>query len=147
METLQQRMAMKALQNVKAYKDEHSAEADRKKYGSMAHKLPILIHSAGLAQALAFIEARDVAPHKTLLDHVAQTLEMPGIENASQLADRSHRAPLSEYMLLTRRALAALLWYKRFAESVLDVKLKDAARIDDAGEETPAGEEAANVQT
>ena len=30
-------------------------------------------------------------------------------------------------MLLTRRTLQALLWYKRFAESILNVKARDEA--------------------
>ncbi len=42
-----------------------SGENYYKKYGSMAHKLPILVRQAGLAQALAFADTRKpAAQHK-----------------------------------------------------------------------------------
>ena len=87
-------------------------------YGSMAHQLPVLVRSAGLAQALAFVEARGKEAHKRLLDDLAQVV---GYDNGKALAAKSRTASLTEYMLLTERVLAALIWYKRFAQSVLDV--------------------------
>jgi len=43
------------------------------------------------------------------------------------LLECAREAELTEYMLLTRQALAALLWYKRFAQSLLDVTDAQAA--------------------
>jgi CRISPR-associated protein Cmr5 len=94
------------------------SEADRKKYGSMAHKLPILIRTAGLAQALGFLDARGNDAQARLLQHLAEVL---GFDKATLLA-RSREAPLTDYMRLTRQAMAALIWYKRFAQSVLQVE-------------------------
>ncbi len=85
----------------------------------MAHKLPILIRTAGLAQALAFVNARGKEEHKRLLNDLALTLKQQNREN---LAETAMNAALSEYIYLTQQALAALLWYKRFAQSVLDVQ-------------------------
>lgn len=89
----------------------------RTSYGSMAHKLPVLIRTAGLAQALAFLETRGDEGQRTLLKHLEIIFDMrPG-----ELATRSRIVELGEYMLLTRQCLDALLWFKRFAQSVLDV--------------------------
>ncbi|MBE3518906.1 MAG: type III-B CRISPR module-associated protein Cmr5 [Firmicutes bacterium] len=89
------------------------------KYGSLAHKLPVLIRTAGLAQALAFVDARGGDAGKALLEHIAGVV---GLENREKLIDRSRKADLEEYMHLSRRVLAALVWYKRFAQSVLGVE-------------------------
>lgn len=98
-------------------------------YGSMAHKLPVLIRTAGLAQALAFLEAKgkekakekeeakekDPKALRILCEHLAKVV------GRSDLVARSREAPLDEYMQLTRQCLDALLWFKRYAQSVLDV--------------------------
>src|SRR6266480_672771 len=98
-------------------------EADRNRYGAMAHQLPILIRSAGLAQALAFLESRDPKGHKQLLIDLAATVGQPGT-----LLQWAREGSIDEYMNLTRQVMAALLWYKRFAQSVLDIKVSDVAR-------------------
>ena len=101
-------------------------KAYRNAYGSMAHKLPLLIRSAGLAQALAFVEARGLAAHKDLLDHLAEVV-IDQNTNGDQFAQKSRETvELSEYMYLTHEAMAALVWYKRFAQSVLDVDPSEA---------------------
>ena len=98
----------------------------KKAYGSMAHKLPLLIRSAGLAQALAFVEARGLQAHKDLLDHLAEVV-IDQNTKGPQLAQRSRDTEeLSEYMYLTHEAMAALIWYKRFAQSVLDIDPSEA---------------------
>jgi len=45
-------------------------------YGAMAHKLPILIRKAGLAQALSFVEAKakDKAAYSSLLTDLKATV-------------------------------------------------------------------------
>jgi len=101
---------------------------ERKRYGSMAHKLPILVRQAGLVQALAFVQSRCKVPYNRLLAHLAETV---GAANADALLDHSRRANLSEYILLTDQVMLALKWYKRFAQSVLKVDPTDDA--DDGG--------------
>jgi CRISPR-associated protein Cmr5 len=118
MKTLQQHMAVSALDRVKAFKGNATAEA-QDKYSTMARKLPVLILSAGLVEALAFVESRGDNAQTRLLDDVAHTVNWPGATSAETLAERSRTAELGEYMLLTRRVIDALTWYKRYAESVL----------------------------
>lgn len=91
-------------------------DSERKQYGSMAHKLPILIRTAGLAQALAFVEARGKDAHKAMLS------DLVIVVGEKNLVQRSREAELGEYMLLTQHTLAALLWFKRYAQSVLGVE-------------------------
>ncbi|HBY95351.1 MAG TPA: type III-B CRISPR module-associated protein Cmr5 [Chloroflexi bacterium] len=97
---------------------EDVGEAERKKYGSMAHKLPVLIRTAGLAQALAFVDTRGDDTHHKLLNHLAVTV---GYGSGEKLLEASRTAQLGAYMHLTQKVLQALLWYKRYAQSVLDV--------------------------
>ncbi|MBX3015607.1 MAG: type III-B CRISPR module-associated protein Cmr5 [Caldilineaceae bacterium] len=105
---------------------EKMSEEERKKYGSMAHKLPVLVRTAGLAQALAFVDARSSAPAKTLLDHLASILQ---VKDKSELLKQSRENGLAEYMHLTQNVLIALVWYKRFAQSVLGIDASEAQNV------------------
>lgn len=128
MHTRDQRYANQILEQVKAISN--VPEGERKKYGTMAHKLPVLVRTAGLAQALAFVDARGSDAQKRLLDHIAEVVNLNGRET---LLQESRSAELGAYMHLTHNVLAALIWYKRFAQSVLNV---DAG--DESGEEDEA---------
>lgn len=122
MQTRDQRYAAEIFRQVsefKTLKDSEGKQSDYKEYGAMAHKLPVLIRTAGLAQALAFVQARGKDPHKQLLNHLAKVVNFT---NGDALAHRSREADLEAYMYLTEQTLAALLWYKRFAQSVLEVE-------------------------
>ena len=123
MQTRDQKYAIDVYKRV-----EKIEEKDRKSYGAVAHKLPILIRTAGLAQALAFVEARGKEPQNRLLSDLAKTV---GKSNKGDLLDRARKADLSEYIHLTQQVLAALLWYKRFAQSVLGVDASEASTKED----------------
>jgi CRISPR-associated protein Cmr5 len=139
METLQQRMAIKAYENVEAFGKDHADDKARNKYAGMAHKLPVLIHNAGLAQSLAFVQSRKPAEQKLLLNHLAATIEFPGVTDGASLLRLSREAPLMEYMLLTRRVLSALVWYKRFVEGLFGIRANEA-NLEADGESAPSGE-------
>lgn len=140
MQTRDQRYAAKIFRQV----SDDVAPSEKDAYGSMAHKLPVLIRTAGLTQALEFVEARGKPAHKKLLEHLAGAVLGDG-QGRQVLRERSRTTTqLSEYMRLTHEALAALLWYKRFAQSVLGVDASQAkdfdqeeaepAAVDDQGE-------------
>ncbi len=93
---------------------------ERKKYGSLALKLPVLIRTAGLAQALAFADVRGEAGGKKLLDHITAVVGESG--GRSGLLKRVREVELVGYMDLTRRILAALTWYGRFARAVWGIE-------------------------
>lgn len=85
------------------------------KFRTHAFRLPTLIKQAGLAQALKFMETRD-EEGKRLVDGLATALSKNG--GASLIADVL-RAPMAAYMALSRDALAASVWFRRFAQSEL----------------------------
>ncbi len=123
MRTLEQEFAVEIYEQVVKYGRENPKDsANRKQYGSMAHKLPILVRSAGLTQALAFVDSRGKNPHRDLLEHLASVTAGCGREDFLEL---SRRAELQQSIYLTRRAMLALKWYKRFAQSVLEVEATD----------------------
>jgi CRISPR-associated protein Cmr5 len=126
MKTRNQEMASDVFERVKHIEN----NPKKKQYGSMAHKLPVLIQTAGLAQALSFVDAKSKSPSGKilgmLLNDLAQTLK---IQNAQELVSRSRDAGLSEYMHLTKRCLFALLWYKRFAQSVLGIEAGESEEL------------------
>ena len=132
-QTRKQRISGKILGQVQKIKDSES-DANQKKYGTMAHRLPILVHSAGLVQALAFVQAKkkNTKAWGKYIDDLALTL---GKNNGDQLFRDVQGAPLKEYMTLTHQVNEALVWYKRFAESILKVEAKDANTDEAEGEE------------
>jgi CRISPR-associated protein Cmr5 len=132
--TRDQKYAATVYDQVCKIKSERQEKQEYKKYGAMAHKLPILIYTAGLVQALEFVNARCEAIHKELLSDLAMTV---GQDDAQALLDYVRGADLSNYMLLTRQILAALLWYKRFAQSILGVDASDS----NSETSTPSGNE------
>lgn len=107
--TREQKYAAKIYEQVKGVKENQS------EYRSMAEKLPVLIRTAGLTHALHFAETRSDAA-QTLIAHLAEVLRHDDLLEASRTAE------LGKYMQLTQQALAALQWYKRFAQSLLKDK-------------------------
>lgn len=130
MQTRDQRLATEVYNRVEQVKEKYPDEKTpyRKEYGSMAHNLPVLIRTAGLAQALAFVQARGKDAHKDLLNDLAEVM---GKSDGKALAEKSRTVNINEYMFLTQQALAALLWYKRFAQSVLKVEAGDEGEEDE----------------
>jgi|SRR5437660_6033305 len=115
MQTIDQQYADLVRRQVLVIKE----QPDYKKYGAMAHKLPILIHTAGLLQALEFVNSRGEEIQKRLLEDLASTI---GQHNTTTLLTAVRGANLGAYMRLTRHILGALLWYKRFAQSILGIE-------------------------
>jgi CRISPR-associated protein Cmr5 len=110
-----------------------------KAYGGMAQKLPGLIRTAGLAQALAFVDSKTpeqnqpVPPAREVLNHLAKIVMRRNETTIKDMASEVRNVDLREYMRLTRRTLEVCLWFKRFAESKLDVK--SGEEVEDANSE------------
>jgi CRISPR-associated protein Cmr5 len=106
-QTRAQRMASKAFTCVKQRKGS-KAESD---YARFAKKFPALLHSCGLAQALAFAKAKKEDGYLSDLNDVSEDKDLQG---------RAHESDLSDYMRLSRLALEAASWLKRYAEAMLN---------------------------
>lgn len=115
MQTRDQKYALDVYKKALLIKDKDKEY--RNSYGGMAHKLPILIRTSGLAQALTYVKSRGNDAQQQLLNDLAATLQTPN------LATVAITAQLPDYMYLTQQTMAALLWYKRFAQSVLNVDI------------------------
>lgn len=114
--TLEQEFAEKAYDKIAAYEKDHpKGNAERDNYIGMAQTLPILVRSAGLAEALAFAESRK--GDKDFLDHLASAL---GFSSRADLLKESREAEMQKYVYLTRRMMMALKWLKRFSQSILE---------------------------
>lgn len=120
--TREQRYASAVYELVEKHVSKEKSFTD--KYGSMAHKLPVLIRTAGLAQALAFVEARhkEGTPQRQLLQDLTAVLNQVGQVHGN-LGEQSRTVLLDEYMFLTEACIEALLWFKRFGSSLLDADI------------------------
>lgn len=86
-----------------------AARAMNDKYKTFAKKFPALIHTCGLAQAVAFGLAK--SEYRGYVDDLAAVLEV------DDLGKRSRETNLSDYLLLSRNAINAASWLKRYVEA------------------------------
>lgn len=102
-----------------------------KDYGRLANHLPVLVKKAGLAQALSFAQAKSKeedekknkkSGDKQLLKDLEEVIRKISGQAELQLQQKSLTAELPDYLWLTQQVMTALHWYKRFAQSVLEVK-------------------------
>ena len=110
----------------------------RKTYGSIAHRLPILVHANGLMQTVAFIESKagkgderessQETAYRLIRDHLAETLDI----NSGNLVGTVAEADTMAYIRHSHTIAEAWVFYKRFVESILDIAPGDAN--DEAGE-------------
>ena len=88
------------------------------KYASFARSFPSLVHTCGLAQAVAFAKAKS---HGQYLDDLAAILNEIGHAEAASVdslekATREHSVPA--YVRLSRNTLQAVGWLKRYVDAV-----------------------------
>lgn len=107
-----QKMAQEAYPLV-AKLQKHELES---KYRTLALTFPTMILQSGLSQAVGFLLAKGNGEHSELLAHLATLLKF---ENGQALHEKILATNLSEYQLLTRRALEASSWLKRYTEALL----------------------------
>lgn len=143
-QTRSQRDLDRALTDVAAVMSETGETRDV--YSNLWHALPALIHANGLAQTLAFIEAKadrqgDVndrkQAHRLVHEHVAGVLEC----TADSLLEEVRTAGLTDYMRHSRRIGETAVYYKRFGESILPQDSNTNTPEGSAGESEPADAE------
>ena len=97
-------------------------EPYEKAYSSLAHSFPSMILQNGLAQATGFLLAKGRDEHRALLADLNAVLgatERTASDGGSELHREIIEASLSRTMQLTRQALEASAWIKRYAQGVL----------------------------
>jgi len=110
-----------------AYKRIADRKPDRE-FVSFARSFPSLIHACGLAQAIAFAQAKGAAEKgrekKTsgkYIEDLAAVLAAaghPDAATADALSAQTLSAPVPTYVRLSRNALQAAGWLKRYVEAV-----------------------------
>lgn len=101
---------------------DQTTQADlQKKYKSGAKKLPVLIKTNGLGQALAFINERDdgnIRLYNMIGEWLAHKQLIELSEN-SDLVEVVVSKPSNEYRRITIETLALLNWVRRFVDGLM----------------------------
>jgi CRISPR-associated protein Cmr5 len=113
-QTNSQKMAQIAYQRIENRKP-------TKEFRSFAREFPTLVHSCGLAQAVAFAQAKKKQEHHVhYLEDLTKVLSAishgPSLE-VDALAKATRDLPIVEYLRLSRDALTAAIWLKRYVEA------------------------------
>jgi CRISPR-associated protein Cmr5 len=111
-QTNSQKMALEAWRRIAERKP-------RKEFRNFAREFPSLVHSCGLAQAVAFAQAKK-QDHADYLDDLSAVLKAVGHAEAATLEGLAHASrgdPVPAYIRLSRNALQAAGWLKRYAEA------------------------------
>ncbi|GHS92395.1 hypothetical protein AGMMS50276_00170 [Synergistales bacterium] len=112
MKTYDQKMAEQAFKCVNSANKRDKVE----EYRSFALSFPSLVHSCGLVQAVAFAEIKN---RDYLKDLVAVLNE---VEKETDLASKSREAQVVDYMRISRHALSAASWLKRYVQAIIGDK-------------------------
>lgn len=133
-QTKSQRLAQKAYERVEQRKNESSGQLPAE-YVSFAKKFPALIHTCGLMQAVAFAIAKGrssrtnaggetpqnkVEPEFKYLEDLVRVLQVTGhdtIHTPEDLEKRCRETYVPHYIRLSRDALTAASWLKRYVEA------------------------------
>lgn len=98
-----------------------SSDGEKKAYGAVCLKLPVLVHHAGLAPALHHVA--QLKPEKrAILDHLAAQVAQAGllaVPTRDGLLRRARDADTTDLIAVTREVQRCLEWYRRFAKTIL----------------------------
>lgn len=107
-QTNSQKMAQAAYERIQARRP-------NQEFISFAREFPSLIHSCGFAQAVAFAKAKK---RETYLSDLMEVLKAAGHAQLSDLGETVRTAEVAKYIRLSRQALQAAGWIKRYVEAV-----------------------------
>jgi CRISPR-associated protein Cmr5 len=88
-----------------------------KEFVSTVKKFPALIHTCGLAQAVAFALAKKDEEFIGYLAAVLQVVGHAQVTDAKSLDHQARTQQLSGYLRLSRDAINAASWLKRYVEA------------------------------
>jgi len=94
------------------------SQEDNDKYGQLAKKFPSLVHNCGLAQALAFVQAKEKNKNvgKAYLSHLSKVMGL----KEDNLGELSRNEDLIKYQRLTHEAIESATWLKRYSEALME---------------------------
>ena len=115
LQTNSQKMAQTAYERIH---QRYGGKKPTDEFKSFAREFPSLIHSCGLAQAVAFAKAKK--RNEYLLD-LTEVLKVAGHVQLSDLGKATRESDVTSYVRLSRHALQAAGWLKRYVEAVGEV--------------------------
>jgi CRISPR-associated protein Cmr5 len=121
-QTVDQQLAAKAYMVVDNYL--HRNDANPSEYKSFAKQFPTLIHTCGLCQAGVFAQSKSGTSKKVLDDFVqilAQKDQTEDFTNQTEdFVSATRKKSMTEYTVLSRRAMRAAEWLKRQADALIE---------------------------
>lgn len=109
----QQQWSSTALTEIRTVMEQKS-EKEQKKFKTHCKKAAGLIQRSGLIQALCFLRGRQ---EQEMGDYFCDALSRTyGYKTSAQLTEKAQRAPLAEYLMLTRDTIEIAIWFRRFAQ-------------------------------
>src|SRR5262249_51229313 len=123
-----QRMAQAAFKGIR--QRGQSEEKYRKEYRSFAREFPTLVHQCGLAQAVVFAQAKKDHQLDYLNDLAAvlAAVGYPDVGAGEAIASRTRSLSLAGYVRLSRDALDAAVWLKRYVEALFEDRAAQSGR-------------------
>jgi len=118
-QTLEQKRATSAWMHL----EQVTTDTQRKKYGTLARKLPAMIQMNGLGGTLAFLMSKGQTDlndaHNMIARHLSEwILTQPGIPPGyTDLMHMVRAADMSVYRRATTEAIEYCIWLKRYAEA------------------------------
>jgi CRISPR-associated protein Cmr5 len=87
------------------------------KFASFARSFPSLVHSCGLAQAVAYAKAKNHDDYLVDLAFVLNSVGHSEAASADSLEQATREQPTAAYVRLSRNTLLAAGWLKRYVEA------------------------------
>lgn len=126
-QTRSQKLAREAFARIEAYVQARKLSKD---YTTFAKKFPALVHSCGLAQAVAFAHAKGASDYLADLAAVLTAGGHQSVANPAELAKLTRECAAAAYLRLTRDTLDAAVWLKRYVEAAAVAAPKPEAQAD-----------------
>lgn len=118
--TRNQEYAVRIYEQVRKIRDLHPKEAPA--YGRYAHKLPIMILTEGLVNAVSFVRVKNSDNGFLLQDITTLIGKEFGAGDVDGFLDVIRKADIETYMILTQKIQDSLVWYKRYSKTILNVE-------------------------
>ena len=116
MPTRKQTIAVAVYNCVEGHEAEQ--EAWKKRYVSMAQRMPVMIRESGLLQTITYIQARGDDGDKACLTDVVGVVFPNSTVDA--FATRLRACEVHEYMYWTKMVIDSIIWFKRIAKVNLE---------------------------
>lgn len=105
---------------VVAYRCAMAAKGIGKEYKNHVKSLPMMIRTNGLGATLAFLESKDELHFNRLYQDITGYLRHIQVAiKDGECSEKIAECDSAEIMLLTKEALAFLVWLRRFAEGLI----------------------------